>query len=44
MRKKLYAAQDEVDARKEGLIVRVEVQLKQKVSFTPLFTVRFKVL
>ncbi len=43
MRKKLYEAQDEVDVRKEGLISRVEAQLKQKASLAPLFTLRFKV-
>jgi len=44
MRRKLYEAQDEVDVRKESLIARVEAQLKQKASLSPLFTVRFKVI
>ncbi len=43
MRKKLYEAQDEVDVRKESLISRIEAQLKQKASLSPLFTLRFKV-
>ena len=43
MRKKLYDAQDEVDVRKEGLIARVEAQLKQRMSLVPLFTVRWRV-
>ncbi|MBU0952769.1 MAG: DEAD/DEAH box helicase family protein [Elusimicrobia bacterium] len=44
MRKKLYEAQDDVDKQKEGLIERVEAQLKQKSSLTPLFTIRWKVV
>jgi len=44
MRKKLYEAQDEVDNRKEDLIARVEAQLKQKTSLTPLFTIRWRVI
>ncbi len=44
MRQKLYVAQDEVDTKKEGLLVKVESQLKQKTTFTPLFVVRFKVI
>lgn len=44
MRQKLYTAQDEVDIRKEGLLEKVEAQLKQKTTLTPLFTIRFKVI
>ena len=44
MRKKLYEAQDDVDARKEQLIARVEAQLKQRTSLAPLFTIRWKVM
>ena len=44
MRQKLYQAQDEVDVKKEGLLERVEAQLKQKTSLTALFTIRFKVI
>ena len=44
MRKKLYEAQDEVDARKEGLISRIEARLKQKTKLELLFVVRWKVL
>lgn len=44
MRKKLYEAQDEVDNRKEDLIARVETQLQQKTSLTPLYTIRWKVI
>ncbi len=43
MRQKLYTAQDEVDTRKEGLLEKVEAQLKQKTTLTPLFTIRFKI-
>jgi len=43
MRQKLYQAQDDVDKKKEGLLGKVEAQLKQKMSLTPLFTVRFKI-
>lgn len=44
MRKKLYEAQDDVDTRKEQLIARVEAQLKQRTSLTPLFTISWKVM
>ena len=44
MRQKLYQAQDEVDTKKEGLLVRVEERLKQAISLTPLFTVRWRVV
>jgi ERCC4-related helicase len=44
MRQKLYSAQDEVDKKKEGLLERVEAQLKQKTTLTPLFTIRFKII
>lgn len=43
MRKRLFEAQDEVDAKKEGLIERVEGQLRQKSRLEPLFTVRWQV-
>jgi predicted nucleic acid-binding Zn-ribbon protein len=44
MRQKLYTAQDEVDKKKEGLLEKVEAQLKQKITLTPLFTIRFKII
>ncbi len=44
MRQKLYRTQDEVDVKKESLLERVEMQLKQKTKLTPLFTIRFKVI
>lgn len=43
MRQKLYQAQDEVDTRKEGLLGKVEGQLKQKINLRTLFTIRWKV-
>ena len=44
MRQKLYQAQDDVDTRKEGLLDRVERQLKQKIALKTLFTIKFKVV
>jgi len=44
MRQKLYSAQDDVDKKKEGLLDRVEAQLKQKTILTSLFTIRFKII
>jgi len=44
MRQKLYQAQDEVDVKKDSLLVRVEAQLKQKMNLTTLFTIRFKII
>ena len=44
MRKKLYEAQDEVDDRKEDLIVRVEAQLKQRTRLMPLFLIKWRVI
>jgi hypothetical protein len=43
MRKKLYEMQDEVDGRKEDLIARVEVRLKQRTKLEQLFNVRWRV-
>ena len=43
MRQKLYQAQDDVDVKKEGLLERVEAQLKQKTTLAALFTIRFKI-
>jgi hypothetical protein len=44
LRQKLYQSQDEVDEKKETLLARVEAQLQQKVTLTPLFTIRFEVI
>lgn len=44
MRQRLFQSQDEVDIKKESLLEKVEVQLRQKTTLTPLFTIRFKVV
>ena len=44
MRQKLYKAQDDVDLKKEDLLGKVESQLNQKTTLTPLFTIRFKII
>lgn len=44
MRQKLYRSQDDIDAKKENLLEKVETQLNQKTVLTPLFTIRFKVI
>ena len=44
MSKKLYEAQDEMDDRKEGLIERVEIQLRQKTKLESLFILRWRVV
>lgn len=42
-RRTLFEAQDEIDRRKEGLIEGVEARLKQLISTSELFTVRWRV-
>ena len=42
-RQNLYEAQDEVDARKETLLTKVERMLEQKIEQTELFTIRWRV-
>jgi hypothetical protein len=41
-RRGLFEAQNAVDARKEALLNEVEVRLKQTVTITQLFTLRWK--
>ena len=41
-RQNLYEAQDEVDARKEELLTKVEKMLEQKVEEKELFTIRWR--
>lgn len=43
-RQNLYEAQDEVDARKETLLTKVERMLEQKIEQTELFTIRWRVI
>ena len=40
-RRDIFDAQDEIESRKEGLIVEVEARLKQKVTENHLFTIRW---
>jgi adenine-specific DNA-methyltransferase len=42
-RKRLYEAQDEIDSRRDELIGKIEGQLSQRQSVTPLFTIRWMV-
>jgi hypothetical protein len=42
-RKRLFEAQDEIDAKRDGLIGDIEQRLKQRVSFDPLMTIRWTV-
>jgi adenine-specific DNA-methyltransferase len=42
-RRELYAAQDEIDARRDDLIAAVEARLKQAVTVADLFTVQWSV-
>jgi len=44
MRQKLYQAQDEIDTKKEQLLGRIESQLQQSSTITPLFSARFRVV
>ena len=43
-RQNLYEAQDEVDARKETLLDKVEHMLEQKTEQTELFTIRWRMI
>ena len=43
-RQNLYEAQDEVDARKETLLTKVERMLEQKIEQTELFTIKWRVV
>ncbi|MBX7184406.1 MAG: DEAD/DEAH box helicase [Vicinamibacteria bacterium] len=42
-RRALFEAQDEVDGKKETLLVEIEARLKQQVTEVPLFTIRWGV-
>jgi adenine-specific DNA-methyltransferase len=41
-RKDLFVAQDEVEARRDGLISSIEVRLKQEQKSETIFTIRWK--
>lgn len=43
-RQNLYEAQDEIDAKKEELLTRVERMLQQKLERTELFTIKWRLL
>ena len=40
-RRRLFEAQDQVDARKDGLIEDIEQRLKQRMEDVALFTIRW---
>ncbi len=42
-RRELFTAQDEIDARREDLIGKVEAKLQQACSLSPLFTIRWSI-
>ena len=42
LRQDLFRAQDEVDVKKEELIGKIEIQLKQQILTNDLFTIRWK--
>ncbi len=44
MRRKLYEAQDEVEAKKEKLLELIEAQLKQRSNIETLFTIGWKII
>lgn len=44
MRKKLFEAQDAVDAKKEQLMETIEAKLGQKMKIEPLFTVKWQIV
>lgn len=44
MRRKLYEAQDEVEAKKERLLEKIESQLQQRSKIEPLFTISWKII
>ncbi|MHB8842901.1 MAG: hypothetical protein ACYC56_14135, partial [Candidatus Aquicultor sp.] len=44
MRRKLYEAQDEVEAKKEQLLTKIEAQLNQTSSIEELFTIKWGVV
>ena len=43
-RRSLFEVQDEIDSRKEGLIEGVEARLRQLISTSELFTIRWQVV
>ena len=43
-RQHLFEAQDEIDAKKDALLSKIEKMLAQKIERTKLFTIKWKVL
>jgi superfamily II DNA or RNA helicase len=43
-RRDLYEAQDQIDRHRDELIGRIETQLKQKHTVSPLFTIRWRIV
>lgn len=43
-RMNLFEAQDEIDARKEDLLVKIEQMLEQKIDEEELFTIRWRIV
>ena len=43
-RRTLFEAQDEIDSRKEGLIEGVEARLRQQISESHLFSIKWKII
>lgn len=43
-RRNLYIAQDEIDEKKEALLIKIEKMLKQKVERTCLFMIKWRVI
>jgi hypothetical protein len=43
-RRRLFQAQDEIDARKEDLLTEIEQRLNQKIEQNELFTIKWKMI
>ena len=43
-RMNLFEAQDEIDAKKEDLLVKIEQMLEQKIDEEELFTIRWRIV
>ena len=43
-RQKLYHSQDEIDVKKENLLNKIEAQMEQKITMTPIFEIKFEVI
>jgi hypothetical protein len=43
-RQQLFAAQDEIDEKKENLLTDIEKMLKQKIEQKEVFTIKWKII